>query len=184
MNLIRYTLTASSVPILPAFLHFQEHNSSPYRLLSVYFSAFTTLHYFPCKLSLLGMLINQLFFSETAGGSVQDAWLSTRLVFAIISPQSMMICMFHTGGGASPGISPPPPLPMGVTWEKYSPIPVNPHTTFLSPNWKSCMKPWYILCMMIYTTTSLFDKTQAILAPPHSKANSTKYTLCFCSALF
>ena len=50
------------VPILPAFLHFQEHHHLPYRLLSAYFSAFTTLHYFPCKLSLLGMLSNQGFF--------------------------------------------------------------------------------------------------------------------------
>ena len=34
-------------------------------LLSVYFSAFTTLHYFPCKLSLLHMLSNQFFFRAT-----------------------------------------------------------------------------------------------------------------------
>ena len=52
-------------PIPLAFLHFQEHNRSPFRLLSVYLSTFTTLHYFPCKLSLLGILSNQLFFSAT-----------------------------------------------------------------------------------------------------------------------
>ena len=80
MNLIKLTCTASSVPILPAFHHFQEHNSSLYRLVSVYFLAFTTLHYFPCKLSLQGMLSNQLFsvqlfFKLVYGkrGSVWDA---------------------------------------------------------------------------------------------------------------
>ena len=68
----------SSLPILPAFLHFQEHNRSPYRLLSVYFSALTTLHYFPCKLSLLGMLSNQFFSVRLFFKLVYGKWDSVR----------------------------------------------------------------------------------------------------------